>query len=83
MRLEDILFTQGFGTRHECSGLVSLGRVTFDGVLSTDPDSEVNPQGKCFLWRVRRGRIMRKPSLFSINLRATSVLRNPRITRPS
>lgn len=48
MRLEDILFTQGFGTRHECSGLVSLGRVTFDGVLSTDPDSEVNPQGKVF-----------------------------------
>ena len=48
MRLEDILFTQGFGTRHECSGLISLGRVTFDGVLSTDPDSEVNPQGKVF-----------------------------------
>lgn len=48
VRLEDILFTQGFGTRHECSGLISLGRVTFDGVLSTDPDSEVNPQGKVF-----------------------------------
>lgn len=48
MRLEDILFTQGFGTRHECRGLISLGRVTFNGVLSTDPDSEVNPQGKVF-----------------------------------
>lgn len=48
MRLENVLFTQGFGTRHECRGLVALGRVTFDGVLLDDPDIEVNPVGKSF-----------------------------------
>ena len=25
MRLEQILFSQGFGTRHECRGLIALG----------------------------------------------------------
>ncbi len=48
MRLEDVLFTQGFGTRHECRGLVALGRVTFDGVKADDPDAPVNPEGKSF-----------------------------------
>ena len=41
MRLEDILFTQGFGTRHECRGLVALGRAAFNGEVMTDPDAEI------------------------------------------
>lgn len=48
MRLEQVLFSQGFGTRHECRGLISLGRVTFDGELIDDPDAEVVPEGKVF-----------------------------------
>ena len=31
MRLEQILFSQGFGTRHECRGLIALGQVTVKG----------------------------------------------------
>ena len=48
MRLEDVLFTQGFGTRHECRGLIALGRVTFDGREADDPDETVDPVGKVF-----------------------------------
>ncbi|MGN1209057.1 MAG: pseudouridine synthase [Duodenibacillus sp.] len=48
MRLEQVLFSQGFGTRHECRGLIGLGRVTFDGLALTDPDEEVDPVGGRF-----------------------------------
>ena len=37
MRLDDLLFGQGFGTRRECAGLVAAGRVRVAGVLATDP----------------------------------------------
>lgn len=45
MRLEQILFSQGFGTRHECRGLIALGRAAFGGVVMTDPDNEIDPEG--------------------------------------
>lgn len=48
MRLEQVLFSQGFGTRHECRGLIAQGRVTFDGVEMSFPDFEVDPEGKSF-----------------------------------
>lgn len=48
MRLEQVLFSQGFGTRHECRGLIALGRVAFEGKVQTDPDLEVDPQGASF-----------------------------------
>ena len=48
MRLEQVLFSQGFGTRHECRGLIVLGRVMFEGVQMTDPDQEVEPVGAMF-----------------------------------
>ncbi len=38
MRLEQILFSQGFGTRHECRGLIALGQVLVNGELRQDPD---------------------------------------------
>lgn len=45
MRLEQILFSQGFGTRHECRGLIALGRAAFSGKVLTDPDAEIDPEG--------------------------------------
>ncbi|MCI5896018.1 MAG: pseudouridine synthase [Candidatus Aphodousia sp.] len=48
MRLEQVLFSQGFGTRHECRGLIVLGRVEIDGASHTDPDEEVVPEGLIF-----------------------------------
>ena len=48
MRLEQILFTQGFGTRHECRGLISLGRAAFRSEVLRDPDAEINEEGLFF-----------------------------------
>lgn len=48
MRLEQVLFSQGFGARRECRGLIAAGRVVFDGELIDDPDREVEPEGKVF-----------------------------------
>lgn len=69
MRLEDVLFTQGFGTRHECRGLISLGRVTFDGCQVDDPDESVDAVGKCFtvdgeewLYREKALIVLNKPA---------------------
>ena len=48
MRLEQVLFSQGFGARRECRALIAGGRVTFDGVPLDDPDAQVDPEGKSF-----------------------------------
>ena len=34
MQLQDILYSQGFGTRRVCAGLVQQGLVTIAGMLS-------------------------------------------------
>ena len=31
MQLQDVLFSQGFGTRRVCAGLIQQGRVTVAG----------------------------------------------------
>lgn len=48
MKIEQMLFSQGFGTHHECAGLVLQGRVVFDGNAMNDPDGVINPEGKTF-----------------------------------
>ena len=37
MQLQEILYTQGFGTRRVCAGLVQQGFVTVDGMTVRDP----------------------------------------------
>jgi 16S rRNA pseudouridine516 synthase len=41
MQLQQLLFSQGFGTRHECAGLVAQGRVELGGAVPRDPWAEV------------------------------------------
>lgn len=41
MRLEQVLFSQGFGTRHECFGMICQGRVVVEGKVIDDPDFDV------------------------------------------
>ncbi len=41
MQLQDILYTQGFGTRRVCAGLSQQGFVTIDGAAVTDPGTDV------------------------------------------
>lgn len=48
MQLQQILFSQGFGTRHECAGLAVQGRVRIDGTVALDPFAEWDPDGLGF-----------------------------------
>ena len=48
MHLAQILFSQGFGTRRECNGLIAAGRVSVDGKIQDDPLDEFEPDGLVF-----------------------------------
>jgi 16S rRNA pseudouridine516 synthase len=48
MRLEDILFSQGFGTRRVCAGLVQQGFVAVAGSVCDDPGAFFQPEGLVF-----------------------------------
>jgi 16S rRNA pseudouridine516 synthase len=45
MQLEDILFSQGFGTRRICAGLVQQGHVLVQGEPCTNPAAAFDPEG--------------------------------------
>ena len=48
MKLAQVLFSQGFGARRECEGLILGGHVTLDGRACDDPFFEVEPEGLQF-----------------------------------
>lgn len=48
MRLDDILYTQGFGTRRVCAGLIQQGHVAVDGAVVTDPGADFDTDGFTF-----------------------------------
>ena len=48
MRLDDLLFSQGFGTRRECAGLIAAGQVRLAGERCTDPALALAPEGLAF-----------------------------------
>jgi 16S rRNA pseudouridine516 synthase len=48
MRIDEILYTQGFGTRRVCAGLVQLGHVSVQGAAVTDPTEGFEPEGLRF-----------------------------------
>jgi len=48
MQLQDILFSQGFGTRRVCSGLVQQGLVAVAGAVVDDPGAEFAATGLRF-----------------------------------
>src|SRR3954471_13848936 len=48
MQLQQILFTQGFGTRRVCAGLVEQGYVTVEGQPWDDAGADFEPQGLRF-----------------------------------
>ena len=58
MKLSQVLFSQGFGARRECEGLILSGHVTLNGAVCDDPWFEVDPEGLMFgvrgeLWPYR------------------------------
>jgi 16S rRNA pseudouridine516 synthase len=48
MRLEQVLFSQGFGTRHECRGMILQSRVQIADVVHQDPDEDVDVESLVF-----------------------------------
>ena len=48
VRLDDLLFSQGFGTRRVCAGLVAAGQVRVGGQVLTDPATELAADGLAF-----------------------------------
>ena len=48
MRLDDILYSQGFGTRRVCAGLIQQGLVTVAGQACDDPSLDLDPTGLHF-----------------------------------
>ncbi|HEY0886103.1 MAG TPA: 16S rRNA pseudouridine(516) synthase [Ramlibacter sp.] len=48
MQLQEVLFTQGFGTRRICAGLVQQGHVRVGGELVTDAAAEFPVEGLVF-----------------------------------
>ena len=48
MNLESVLFTQGFGSRRQCRALIADGRVTIDGTVHADPDTDVSTESLTF-----------------------------------
>ena len=49
MKLEQILFTQGFGVRRVCAGLVEAGAVRIGGRVVSDPSEEFEAAGLVFV----------------------------------
>ena len=54
MKLAQILFTQGFGARRECEGLIASGLVTVAGEACDDPFRDISPEGLEFTVRGER-----------------------------
>jgi 16S rRNA pseudouridine516 synthase len=48
VKLSQMLFTQGFGTRRECAALAGAGAVRIGCAVVDDPDKEVFPAGLVF-----------------------------------
>jgi 16S rRNA pseudouridine516 synthase len=48
MDWQEVLFSQGFGTRRVCAGLIQQGRVTCDGQPVLDAGADVEPEGLLF-----------------------------------
>lgn len=71
MRLSELLFSQGFGTRRLCAGLIENGLVTLAGMPCTDPgaacDVAAGPlhytvQGEDWVYQARAYVMLNKPA---------------------
>lgn len=79
MILEDILFTQGFGTRHDCRAIARSGLVEIGGVVRDDPDEDFETEGLAFVvrgesWPYREKAILalHKPAGYECSLKPSA-----------
>ncbi len=76
MQIQDLLFSQGFGTRRICAGLVQQGLVWVDGRCLTAAQEEFDPEGLRFvvqgvewIYRERAYLMMHKPAGYECSQR--------------
>jgi 16S rRNA pseudouridine516 synthase len=69
MRLDDILYTQGFGTRRVCAGLIQQGHVRVADAVVTDAGADFQPEGLAFsvqgtdwTWHDKAYLVLHKPA---------------------
>ena len=69
MRLSDMLFSQGFGTRRECAALIGHRRVSVAGAVSNDPnqllnveDLEFSVEGQPWRYQAQAVLLLNKPA---------------------
>jgi 16S rRNA pseudouridine516 synthase len=77
MQIQQLLFSQGFGTRRVCAGLVQQGLVEIAGRLIDDPGLELDPDGLVFrvqgvdwLYQERAYLMLHKPAGFECSHKA-------------
>jgi len=63
MQIAQILFTQGFGTRRICAGIVAAGRVRIGGRIVDDPHADIDTEGLSFEVEGRPWRYMERALL--------------------
>ena len=79
MELQQILFSQGFGTRRVCAGLVQQGLVGVAGQPCTDPAAEFDPhglrytvQGQAWTWHEKAYVLLNKPAGYECSQRPSA-----------
>ncbi len=79
MRLDALLFSQGFGTRRLCAGLIERGLVAVQGQVRTDPGLRVDPvdlhftvQGEPWTYRERAYLMLHKPAGYECSHRPSA-----------
>ena len=79
MQLQDLLFSQGFGPRRVCLGLVQHGLVTVNGTLATDPHAEVDAEqlaftveGKAWTYHAKAYVMLHKPAGYECSQRPSA-----------
>lgn len=95
MQLQDILYSQGFGTRRVCAGLVQKGHVTVSGELCTDAAADFEEvglgftvQGVAWPYQERAYLLLNKPAGTECSQKPTTwpsvytLLPSPLRTRP-
>lgn len=79
MRLSQLLFSQGFGTRRECEALAASGAVSVGGLVLNDPEHELDPVGLHFRvqgvewpYRERALVMLNKPAGYECSLKPSA-----------
>jgi len=79
MQLQDILYTQGFGPRRVCLGLVQHGLVTVNGTPVDDPFADFDPEGlhftvegKPWTYHAKAYVLLHKPAGYEVSQRPSA-----------